>query len=552
MAENQIDKLSLSINVKDNDSAKKILQVSNAIRNLTNSLKGLDKVSAQIKSLQSVFSGVGALSRGGGRKPKATGEDVLKKSTLQEPSYEQGKLPPIGSKNTQGFLPNLKEFLAGAKLVSEQEKILKDGTKQVIEVYEELKDGFKTTTTVINGVVKSTKKVAVAEKEVADETEKASKATKKATGFFGSFVKSIGRIALYRAIRTALKEITQAFTEGVQNYARYNKETNQAMSNIMNSTNQLKNTLGVTLGSILQSLAPILETLAGLATDLFNNINMALASMQGKNTYSKAIKQNEDYAKSLDKVNGKLLSFDTFNTLATDNGSKGLFEEVEITDNLSEWGKFFKDFSENLSSIFELVKEIIGLAKPFLESLAPLLSGAVKAIRGIVDLLIGIIKLFTGDFEGAFESLGKAFGNLFKGFVNSAIGFLNFLIDAINLLIIKLNPISWIFGTFGIDISIPHIPTAFANGGSFNTADMFYANENGNTELIASSNRGGAVMNMEQLQSAIYNGMILAMADSGDKEIVLRVDNNTLGRVVANSTGFISETNRRNSSLKLV
>ena len=495
MAENQIDKLSLSINVKDNDSAKKILQVSDAIRNLTKSLKGLDKVSAQIKSLQSIFSSVGALSRGGARTPKPTGKYVLEKASLTEQTTQTGGLPPIGNN-------------------------IKNQSKEI--------------------------------RKLVEQTNNLGKATKKTTGFFNSFVKSIGRIALYRAIRTALKEITQAFTEGIQNYARYNKETNQAMSGIMNSTNQLKNTLGVTLGSIMQSLAPILESLAGLATDLFNNINMALASMQGKKTYSKAIKQNEDYAKSLDKVNGKLLSFDTFNTLATDNGAKGLFEEVEVTDNLSEWGKVFKEVFDTVSELFELVKEIIKIASPFLESLAPLLNGVLKAIKGVVQLLTGVLKIITGDFEGAFVSLGDSFKNMFKGFVNSAIGFLNFLIDAINLLIIKLNPISWIFGAFGIDISIPHIPTAFANGGSFNTADMFYANENGNTELIASSNRGGAVMNMEQLQSAIYNGMILAMAQDGGKEIVLKVDNNTLGKVVANSAGFISETNRRNSSLKLV
>ena len=59
-------------------------------------------------------------------------------------------------------------------------------------------------------------------------------------------------------------------------------------------------------------------------------------------------------------------------------------------------------------------------------------------------------------------------------------------------------------------------------------------------------------MNTEQLQEAIYNGMSMALVNSGSKEITLKVDNNTLGRVVANSTGFISETNRRNASLNLV
>ena len=78
----KIDTLSLNISVRDNNSAKKILQVSNAIRNLTNSLKGLDKVSDQLKTLQSVFSGIGSI--GSKTRSITSGKDVLKKATLTE------------------------------------------------------------------------------------------------------------------------------------------------------------------------------------------------------------------------------------------------------------------------------------------------------------------------------------------------------------------------------------------------------------------------------------------------------------------------------------
>lgn len=66
----------------------------------------------------------------------------------------------------------------------------------------------------------------------------------------------------------------------------------------------------------------------------------------------------------------------------------------------------------------------------------------------------------------------------------------------------------------------------FADGGSFSSADLFYANENGQTELIASNNSGGgAVMNMEQLQTAITRGMLVAMASNeSDQQINLNVN----------------------------
>ena len=164
MAENGIDKLSLSINVKDHDSAKKILQVSNAIRNLTNSLKGLDKVSEQIKSLQSVFAGVGAISRGartgGSKKPNP--KDVLKTSFFPEKPIKEGNLPFIGqgTKNQINEMTSMFQPLSeSAKLVDEYQKQLKDGTTQLVEVYEEFNDGVKTTTTIVNGAVKSVKRL---------------------------------------------------------------------------------------------------------------------------------------------------------------------------------------------------------------------------------------------------------------------------------------------------------------------------------------------------------------------------------------------------------
>lgn len=524
MAENEIDKLSLSINVKDHDSAKKILQVSNAIRNLTNSLKGLDKVSEQIKSLQSVFAGVGAISSKA--KTVATGKDVLKTATLNEGVSQQGKLP---TENLKSVRENLKEArIETTKLKTEFEKL-----KQ--------------------------QKLDVQMKKTARQIQGASEATKKATGFFGSFVKSIGRIALYRAIRTALKEITQAFTEGIQNYVKYSGETNQAMSGIMNSTNQLKNTLGVTLGSVMQSLAPILENLAGLATDFFNNINMALASLQGKNTYSKAIKQNEDYAKSLDKVNGKLLSFDTFNTLATDNGSKGLFEEVAVPDELNQTATVLKDIIEIVQEVFGVLKDafdvivdIIDLLRPVFAYIYGNLKDTIQTLKGLIQIIGGVVKVLKGDFSGAWDLIGKGFSNMIEGIKKAFVRLIEFLVN-------PLKAISEAFSFVGHPISARSPSTkpsllSFAGGGTFTSGDLFVADENARPEMIWSNNNGGhgSVATQAQVEGWVANGVAIAMANTGASEIVLKVNEVELGRVVANSNGFISATNRRNSNVKLV
>ena len=95
---------------------------------------------------------------------------------------------------------------------------------------------------------------------------------------------------------------------------------------------------------------------------------------------------------------------------------------------------------------------------------------------------------------------------------------------------------------------------SFATGGSFQTADMFYANENGKTELIASNNSGGgAVMNLDQWASVSETSFYNALARYGvaQNQRQSGFDMNSFGKMMASNTGFISEMNRRNTALNL-
>lgn len=82
--------------------------------------------------------------------------------------------------------------------------------------------------------------------------------------------------------------------------------------------------------------------------------------------------------------------------------------------------------------------------------------------------------------------------------------------------------------------------SAYATGGGFNTADLFYAGENGRTELVASSNngRGGAVMNMRQLQEAVAAGVREAMGGNsrGYDNVQIVMDKTSVGKMVSRSS----------------
>lgn len=522
MAENEIDRLSLNIKVKDNDSAKKILQVSNAIRNLTNSLKGLDKVSDQLKTLQSVFAGIGAI--GSKARNVGTGKDVLQKATLPETTDVKGQLA----------------IARDEKLNAQLEK-----TNAQIGQYKAQTE-------------KATVKTALLNKQSNDLKNKLNetgKSAKKASGFFGNFVKSIGRIALYRAIRTALKEITQGIREGLENVRQIDKQLDISLNKLSLAGTSLKDSFATILSPFIQALEPVITRLSDSIASIVNRFREANAVANGQNKYIKILTSDmEEYKKAIDKANGSLLSFDTFTLLSQKSSYTGV-EEVETTMGLDE--------AQNVLQSLEKIKTAIeGIAIAIGALVATKLIGWLTTVSTLVGLISSVI--FASGILAAIAGV-RAFINAWNDMSTwqKILGVLETLVASVVALVVALKLLhgNWL-GAIGIAAGIGGAVAmvnasiakskSFANGGSFNSADMFYANENGNTELIASSNRGGAVMNMEQLQSAIYNGMILAMADSGDKEIVLRVDNNTLGRVVANSTGFISETNRRNSSLKLV
>lgn len=505
----KIDTLSLNISVRDNNSAKKILQVSNAIRNLTNSLKGLDKVSDQLKTLQSVFSSVGSI--GSRARSAGSGKDVLQKASL-------------------------KEELKNSQLAKIQSK------KDLVDAQTE-KNKLKTNL------------IASQAEDIKNRMEGLGKATKKTTGFFKGFVKSIGRIAFYRLIRTALKEITQSAKEGLENLRQVDKQLDTSLNKLSLAGTSLKDSFATILSPFIQSLEPIITRLSDSIASIVNRFREANAVANGQSKYIKILTSDmEEYKKQIDKTNGSLLSFDTFTLLSQKSSYTGV-KEVETEMGLEE--------AKSVAQSLEKIKTAIeGIAIAIGGLVATKLIGWLTTVSTLVGLISSV--LFASGILAAIEGV-RAFINAWNDMSTwqKILGVLETLVASVVALVVALKLLhgNWL-GAIGIAAGIGGAVAmvnasiakskSFANGGSFNSADMFYANENGNTELIASSNRGGAVMNMEQLQSAIYNGMILAMADSGDKEIVLRVDNNTLGRVVANSTGFISETNRRNSSLKLV
>lgn len=425
-----------------------------------------------------------------------------------------------------------------------------------------------------------------------DSADNDSKKTVKKANSLTKLMKAVGRIAIYRAIRSAIKQITQALSETIDGIVKYNKELQGTMSSLQSSLAKLKTSAGVGLYQVLIMIEPIIVSISNGVVELANSLSKVTANLRGVAEYTKI---NTEYMKEYQSATqGALLSFDTFNTLGSNQGidySKMLDTGTDALDEtkFSQMDKTLKVLVETLKGLWEIVKQLLEAVGPSLievvNDLLPAVLDAVRSIVNLVDLLVdvfgdainattdfivvvvqslsgaiqlisGLLKVLTGDFDGAWEDISKGFTKMISGIVNSFISLINFIVDNLNVVV---KPIAKFFGkdweipdiTWKMDWQAKSSYKNYAFGGGYSSADLFYANENGQTELIASTNSGGgAVMNMQQLESAIYSGMIKAMAsNSSNGESAVYLDGNKVGTFIASNSGFRSEANRRMTGL---
>lgn len=370
---------------------------------------------------------------------------------------------------------------------------------------------------------------------------------------------AIKRVAIYRAIRGALKAITNAFKEGFSNLAQFSDEVNQTVSQFTSSFTIIKNSVAVAFLPLLNAITPIVQKIAIVIANLANSISYLSAKLKGNATY---LKINTDYLKKFNEQS-RLLSFDTFEKLQGGDDVSDMFKKAETADGYDneELAKSFALLGGIAtivgviggSKIVELItsgviskglKTIVGIIKSINIEMVAWVAGFVLLIAGIVDLVASWNDINFEPWEKAVTIILAIAGGLVGVYVA-----LNALKATLPVAIAMGMALAGAVALIGTEVG-KNSPKNYAFGGDYNSADLFYANENGQTELIASTNSGGgAVMNMQQLESAIYSGMVKAMASGENGESAIYLDGNKVGTFIAGNNGFRSEANRRNTGL---
>lgn len=499
----RIEDITLQIDYESHKASEGIDALANSLKNLKGQLtvKGLERLANGLGQVNASLSGL-------------NGESISKvsrlASALEKLSIAKGNLgftkgdargiENIANANVSKTTPkDIYDVGYGMDSLSEPTKKDVNAIQELNYALAEARDKMGSTATSMQKLSDATEVAKESTKKLNKEVSQTKKSTKSATSSvnshtsaLGKLIKSLGRIAMYRILRSMIKEVTQGFKEGVQNIARYSaalngldsNNANGVMSELATLSLYVKNALGTIAIPILNSLLPALNALASGLVTVINLFNQFFAFIGGKGTYTRAKKNAVDYAKSLDKAGGSakklkdnLLGIDELNIIHPDDEGGGsgemnpldMFEEAELPD----WWEKLKGILDGIKKAWEdFVKSFLEGWKDAWERLnmAERIKGLLDSLKHIGEMLVDIftdpkvIEAFKrmqdsfakmlGKLAVSGLSIGLSFAEMFVG------GFEKFLEEHIqdikDYLVESFNieaDIFDLFGEFGIAIA---------------------------------------------------------------------------------------------------
>lgn len=252
-----------------------------------------------------------------------------------------------------------------------------------------------------------------------------SNAAKKANGPLQNFISSLKRIAFYRFIRSVIKAITQAFSEGLEKAYLFSSRIAgeghrfaEALDRMASVSNQMKGQLGAAFAGLLTAIEPILANIINMITRVADALSQFFAAFTGS-TYLKAIAAQADFAdktakgaKAAKEYKNQLLKFDEINRLEdkSSSGSGGkdpmkgyAFSDSPISERIKTFVQQLKDAvnSGDWGNVGRLIGEKVndGLKAIYMHS-GELGRTLVGFITNGIDFLLGAIDQINWNLVG--------------------------------------------------------------------------------------------------------------------------------------------------------
>lgn len=250
----------------------------------------------------------------------------------------------------------------------------------------------------------------------------------KAIKTFSTWKSSIGRVAFYRMVRTAIKAVTDGLRTGIDNLYQYSHlvgtQFAPAMNSLATSAQYLKNSFGAMAAPLIEALAPAIDFVIDKFVGLLNIIGKVFAALTGKSVYTQAKRQATEYADAAGDAakatQSFLMGIDELNIIDPTSGSGGgagtdfgsMFEEVEVPSDIVDWANKIRDAIDQ--GDWQGAGEILGdklneiVDKWDAESWGRRLG---EKINNALNFLYGLLTTF--DFEKLGRKVAEAINGIF-------------------------------------------------------------------------------------------------------------------------------------------
>ena len=265
-------------------------------------------------------------------------------------------------------------------------------------------------------------------------TEKASRGARMGLG------RMLATSILFSTVFRAISAVTGGLKEGMDNLAQYSDDTNKALSMLMSSMTQLKNSFGTAFSPLVEYASPALAQFINLLSQAVTWTAQLLAALTEKDTFVKAVKVQQDYADSLDKTKDEtkdaaketekaIAPFDKLIQITTGKKKKEDKNELKPEDMFTT-----EEVSNDIKLQAEAIKDTLGklfdpLKKSWFENGPQVMSSLQNTFSAIKQLasdvgasfmqvwnVEGYGKAITDDLLITFANLVDTVGNLVTNF----------------------------------------------------------------------------------------------------------------------------------------
>ena len=199
--------------------------------------------------------------------------------------------------------------------------------------------------------------------------------TKKSAGGARMSMKRMLMMSLmFSTVFRALSAVASGLKSGTDNLAQYSDDTNRALSMLVSALTQLKNSFATAFSPAIEYAAPALTKMISLLSEAVTWAAQLTAALTGKDTYTRAVKVEEDYGAALkesnqqlkdkEKLNKKLLfSFDELIQAQKNSGDTKdyvgptpdqMFKTEEVPNEMKDLAA---DIKKTFSDLFDPLKE---------------------------------------------------------------------------------------------------------------------------------------------------------------------------------------------------